>query len=464
MSVSVAAFARSRPLAAILGDEGFRLFFPLGALYAALWPFQWVLAFGLDLPLAHITPPALWHAHEMIFGAFGAALIGFITTAVPEWTDTPRPQGRFLYPMAALWGLGRLVGFFGADALDIFGALCDIAWLALLTGYVVRVSVLKRSDSLLAFIGWIGALAACETVVRYGFVFEEIELAQRMLYLSGFVFLGLLGLALARITVAVTNLVLDPSETTSPFRPHPGRLNLAPGLVALAIAGDLAGLSPAASGYLAMAAGAAFMDRVGEAFVGREMLRGEIMVLAGSSLLAGAGLILLGLARLGAPLAETTGLHVALMGGLGLGVLAVFSIAGLLHAGQPLFFTRATRLAAVLLVAAVALRVLPDLGLLPQPPGPPYAGAALLWAAAFLIWLKVYWPLLSSAETLGARQCGAAPPAGREEAAQGQAGGAPKAASQAFAAELARAPASAALMPGLNRLEPRPNTETPADR
>ena len=405
MTVSIAAPVRTLPLTKILGDEGFRLFFPLGALYAALWPFQWVLVFGLDLPLARTTPPALWHAHEMIFGAFGAALIGFITTAVPEWTDTQRPRGGFLYPMAALWGAGRLVGFLGADILGIVGAVCDIAWLVLLTGYVVRVSVAKHTDSLLAFVLWIGALAACEAVVRYGFLMEQIDLAQHILHAAGFVFLGLLGLALARISVAVTNLVLDPTETTSPFRPHPGRLNLAPGLVALAAAGDLAGLSPAASGYLAIAAGAAFMDRVGEAFVGREMLRGEILVLAGSSGLAGAGLMLVGFARLGAPLAEAAGLHVALMGGLGLGVLAVFSIAGLLHSGQALVFTRTTRLAAVLLVAAVALRVLPDLGLVPQPHGPPYAGAALLWAAAFLLWLRAYWPLLSSAETLGARQC-----------------------------------------------------------
>lgn len=405
MTVAAAGPAHALPLAKILGDEGFRLFFPLGALYAALWPFQWVLVFGLDLPLARTTPPALWHAHEMIFGAFGAALIGFITTAVPEWTDTQRPQARFLFPMAALWSGGRLVGFLGADLLGWFGALFDIVWLLLLVGYVARISLRKRTDSLLAFVFWIGALAACEVAARYAFLVEDVELAQRMLHAAGFVFLGLLGLALARVTVAVTNLVLDPTEATSPFRPHPGRLNLAPGLVALAIAGDLAGLSPAAGGYLMIAAGAAFMDRVGEAFVGREMLRAEIMVLAGSSLLAGAGLILVGLARLGAPLAEVTGLHAALMGGLGLGVLAVFSIAGLLHTGQLLSFARATRFAVLLLVAAVALRVLPDLGLMPQPPGPPYAGAAILWAAAFLLWLKTYWPALSDPATLAARRC-----------------------------------------------------------
>lgn len=395
MSAAATDMREAASLPAVLADEGFRLFFPLGALYAALWPFQWVLVFGFDLPLARTMPPALWHGHEMIFGAFGAALIGFITTAVPEWTDTRRPQGKFLFPMAALWSGGRIVGFFGADLLGPLGALCDIAWLLLLAGYVARVSVQKRTDSLLAFIAWIAALAACEIAVRYAFLVADIELAQLMLRAAGLVFLGLLGLALARITVAATNLILDPTEATAPFRPHPGRLNLAPGLVALAIAGDLGGLSPEASGYLMIAAGAAFMDRAGEAFVGREALRTEILVLAGSSLLAGAGLILIGLARLGAPLAEVTGLHAALMGGLGLGVLAVFSIAGLLHTGQALVFTRGTKLAFLLLVAAVALRVLPDLALVPQPPGPPYAFAALLWAAAFLLWLRIYWPALS---------------------------------------------------------------------
>ena len=95
----------------------------------------------------------------------------------------------------------------------------------------------------------------------------------------------------------------------------------------------------------------------------------------------------------------------ALMGGLGLGVLAVFSIAGLLHTGQLLSFARATRFAVLLLVAAVALRVLPDLGLMPQPPGPPYAGAAFLWAASFLLWLKTHWPALSDPATLAARRC-----------------------------------------------------------
>ena len=282
----------------------------------------------------------------------------------------------------------------GADFAGTLGAIFDLTWLILLVVYMAHISIIKRTDRLLAFIGWIAALTICEAAVRLCFHLGAIELASHLLRISGLVFVGLLGVALARITVPVTNLVLDPTEQTSPFRPHPGRLNLAPGLVAVAVAVDLAGFSNAVCGYTLIAAGAAFLDRVGEVFIGRSALRAEVASLAGSSAFAGAGLLLLGAAQLGAPISAVAGLHVALMGGLGLGVLAVFCIAGLLHTGHSLNFSWSARLAMVCLVVAVGLRVLPDLELMPQPSGPPYALTACFWAAAFLLWLKDYWPRL----------------------------------------------------------------------
>ncbi|MDQ8698245.1 NnrS family protein [Hyphomicrobium sp. LHD-15] len=385
----------------ILSDEGFRLFFPLAAIHAALWPFLWVAAFGLGLPFATAIPPDLWHAHEMLIGSFGAALIGFLTTAVPEWTDTERLHGRSLIVLAALWGTARVVGLVGAEALGLVGALCDVLWLALLVAYLIRVSHSKRTTRFIGLTLWISCLLVTETVTRYAFlnIATEADLAERTVHLTGFVFLAVLALALARITVPVTNLVLDPSQQTSPFRPHPGRMNLAPGLVGLLVAAEAAGFSEPTIGYLCIAAGAAFMDRVAESFIGREIIRAEILALAGSAALAGLGLILLGLSHLGFQLSEYAGLHVALMGGLGLGVLTVFSIAGLRHTGQALGFLRQTRLALLLLVAAMMLRVVPEIWPTEILPTAPYTLVALLWAAAFLLWLKVYWPFIRDPAT-----------------------------------------------------------------
>lgn len=402
------AATRSAPTAAAvlkasLGAEGLRLFFPLSAVQAGLWPLLWIFVHGFDLPLARTTPPGLWHAHEMLFGAYGAALIGFLTTAIPEWTDTRRPQGRTLFLLAGLWLPGRLIGLIGSDVLVPLAGATDAAWLGWLALYVLRISWAKRTDRLLAFLFWIVLLFIAELACRWGFLSADPSLAQRALLIAGLAFLGLLGLALARVTPPITNQILDPTEATTPFRPHPGRMSLAPGLVALLVGGEAAGLSSTVTAYLAIAAGAAFLDRVAESFVGRESFRAEIAVLGASSALAGAGLLMIGASRLGAPLAETAGLHLSLMGGLGLGVMAVFGLAGLLHTGQPLRLDVPTRMALLLLILSVAVRVAPDLGV--SVPGPAHGIASMLWALAFALWLRSYWPLFANPQTASGDYC-----------------------------------------------------------
>lgn len=393
------------PLHRVLSDEGFRIFFPLAALHAALWPLIWAGIWSLDLPFAGDLPPGVWHGYEMVFGAWGAALIGFLTTAAPEWTDTPRLRGRALWVLAAAWGVGRLAGLTGWDPLLWPGALADALWLFALPGYLLHLSWRKRTTRVLSFAGWTFALALAGMAARWHMIAGDAGQAAVSLRFAGLLFTGLLALALARIAVPVTNIVLDPTETTSPFRPHPGRLNLAPGLVALALAGGLAGLSPAVTGFLWLAAGAAFMDRMAEGFVGRESLRAEILVMGAASGFTGLGLLAYGAAALGAPWGAAAALHLALMGGLGLGVLAVLAIAGRFHTGQGLGLNPLTKAAFLLAGAATLLRALPEMGLLPWPPGPLHLLAAALWSAAFLAWLADYWPAIRDPATLNAHQC-----------------------------------------------------------
>lgn len=407
-----AEVARAAPQGVIeaLSDEGFRLFFPLGALYAALWPMLWVVVLQYDLPLARTVPPALWHAHEMLIGAFGAALIGFITTAAPEWTDTPPPRGRVLWALAGLWALGRGVGVLGWDGMGALGAVVDLAWLTALLVYLIRLSLNRRTDRLIAFAFWLAVLILCVAATRFGFLVAQIEFATRAIQLVGFAYLGLLGMALARITVPVTNLVLDPTEATSPFRPHPGRLHLAPGLVLVAMVAIAIEPSPAVTGFVIFAAGAAFMDRVSEAFIGRAALRTEIMLLAGSSACAGLGLMMVGAAMLGALWTAIAGLHLAFMGGLGLGVYAVFCIAGLLHTDRPLGFSWPLKLGVLAICLSVALRIAPELGVLTA--GPALSLSALFWAAGFLIWLLSNWTAILNV----GGQAQASPQAGQSSA------------------------------------------------
>jgi uncharacterized protein involved in response to NO len=375
----------SADLARAMSAEGLRLMFPLAALHAALWPFLWVVVWSLDLPFAVSSLPRHWHAQE--------------------WTDTQRLSGRPLFLAAGLWAGARLLGFFAVENGWLLGLVFDQAWMLFLLTYALRLSWIKKSTGLLGFILFVTTFAAAAALLRIAIALEAYDLSDRAIRILGLSLLGLLGLALARITVPVTNLILDPTEKTSPYRPHPGRIHLSAGLTMLVIVAEAATLSDAVRGYLMLAAGAAFLDRVAEGFVGREGFSFELGGLWLSSALAGIGLLVCGLSLIGLDLPWLGGLHLALMGGLGLGVLQVLSIAGLLHTGQPLLFSKTTRMAILLLVLSVLLRILSEFAPSLTLPFSAYGFSSALFSLSFLLWAKAYIPLLWSPATVDQERC-----------------------------------------------------------
>jgi len=376
-------------------SEGLKLFFPVAALHAMLLPLLWVTLFGFDLPFARQVPPGQWHAHEMIFGTYGAALAGFLTSAIPEWTDTAPRRGRALLLLLGLWLPGRLIGLVGADALIALAAATDLAFYALLFWYALCPMLERRNARHASFVFWVGLFILVEVAIRAAWLAGAYDVSGRLLHAALSIFVIFLSLALARIGVAVINNALDPSGETTPYRPHPGRQNLTAALVALQLAAALFWPTSRVSDWFALAAAAAFFDRLAEWFIGRAVLRFEVLALAAANAFAGLGFLAIGLAGLGAPVGAATGLHLVSIGALGLAVMAVFVIAGLRHSGYDLVLPAAAKLAFATIACAGLVRVLPELGIGTAWLGLHYALAAGLWSAAFAIWLAGYWPILT---------------------------------------------------------------------
>lgn len=392
MSVSVDRSVRLQPL--LLLDEGLRLFFPVAALHGALWPLLWTLVLPLDLPFSGVVPQGQWHAHEMVFGTCAAALAGFLTSAVPEWTDTDRPRGPALLLLVGVWLPGRIVGLLAADALVPLALAGDAAFLSLLLAHVAVPMARRRLWRHWSFAAWLVVLVAAEMAIRLAWMAGEFALAQRLLVASLLVFVILFALSLSRINVVVLNLALDPSGETTPYKPHPGRQNLAAGLTALYAAAQLAFPQSSAPAFLALAAGAAFMDRLAEWFVGRSVLASHVLALAGANAAAGTGLLLIGAGQLGASVSPAAGLHILGMGCLGLALLAVFAIAGLRHTGRILAMPWQARAAFLLVAMAALVRTAPETGLVAALHGLHYGLAGLLWASAFGLWLQGFLPFM----------------------------------------------------------------------
>lgn len=374
--------------------EGLLLFFPAAALYAMLLPLIWVTLYGFTLPFASDIPAGQWHAHEMIFGVYGAALAGFLTSAVPEWTDTPPRRGRDLLILMALWLPGRVIGLLGIELLMPVAAVGDVAFFGLLLWYVASALIARGSTHHASFAGWLGLFVLTELAIRAAWLSGHHAIAGRLLHAALMIFLVFFSLAIARINVVVINLALDPSGDSTPYRPHPGRQNLTAILVSLYAAAALLFPQSQVPAYLALAASAAFFDRLAEWFIGRAVLRTQVLALAAANAFAGGGFLLTGLSALGAPVAMATGVHMLSVGALGLAVLSVLVIAGLRHTGRPLDLPWQAHIAIVLMIGAGLIRVLPELSIGSFLLGPHYAISAALWTAAFALWLVGFLPLL----------------------------------------------------------------------
>ncbi|MBT5073420.1 MAG: NnrS family protein [Kordiimonadaceae bacterium] len=116
----------------ILFSAGFRVFFPLGALGAVLLLPYWVMLItGFVDYLPSYFTPAAWHQHEMIFGVFAPIIIGFLFTAVPNWTGKPSPKGAPLALLGLLWIAGRVAVFNGELLPDYLPLVLDVSLLPL---------------------------------------------------------------------------------------------------------------------------------------------------------------------------------------------------------------------------------------------------------------------------------------------------------------------------------------------
>jgi uncharacterized protein involved in response to NO len=104
----VLPIAPSRGLA--LFALGFRPFYLVASVFAALSVVVWIGGYAGVLPMAYGGDPVR-HGHEMIFGFAVAVIVGFLFTAGRNWSNRPTPHGPLLAAFVALWLAGRLLAF-----------------------------------------------------------------------------------------------------------------------------------------------------------------------------------------------------------------------------------------------------------------------------------------------------------------------------------------------------------------
>jgi uncharacterized protein involved in response to NO len=369
-----------------LWSMGFRPFYLLAALFAAIAVPVWLAAYH-----GHVGLDVTWHAREMLFGFAPAVLAGFLFTAVRNWTGLPTPAGAVLVGLAALWLLARLLLFGG---LAVPGAVADALFLPAV-GLAIAVPLFRsgnrRNYKVLAIVAALALLDLAAHLARLGVLPAA---AQRAAVLGA---LDLFAILMAVMAGRVIPAFIGNAIPGARLRRVPVVEWLAFGtLVILFVAGLLRPwLALPAAFRVGFAAACAVAHAVRLAFWYPWQTRGNALLwmLPAAYAWIPFAFALRACAEAGviAPVLATHALTIGAMGSL---MLAMMMRSALGHTGRPLV-AGPWELTAYLLVQAAALvRVF---GGMAWQPGysATLTAAGVLWSAAFGVFLCRFLPLLS---------------------------------------------------------------------
>ncbi len=94
-----------------LFNLGFRPFFLLSAIFAAILMLLWGLLYSQLIQLNSYYGFIDWHSHEMLFGYAAAVIAGFLLTAVRNWTNIDTISHMPLAILSGIWLLARILPF-----------------------------------------------------------------------------------------------------------------------------------------------------------------------------------------------------------------------------------------------------------------------------------------------------------------------------------------------------------------
>lgn len=376
-----------------LFSAGFRPFFLLGALWAAVAIPLWLAVFAGRSDLPTMLAPAVWHVHEMVFG-YGAAIVaGFLLTAIPNWTGRLPLQGGPLMVLVLLWAAGRAAVLCSAPIGAPAAALLDLAFPVLFLAVVAREILAGRNWRNLPMLGALALLFLGNLLVHLEVLglTETAALGNRLGVATLLMLISFVG---GRVVPSFTrNWLAKARPDVSEPAPFGTVDRIALALTGLALALWVALPESVTASAAELAAGLALALRLARwqgGATGREPLLSILHVGYGWLAL---GLVLLAVNGVAPLLPPTTALHALTVGGIGTVTLAMMTRVSLGHTGRTLTAGRGTQSIYGLVTLAALLRLLAPLG------GGEYllllslAGAA--WCGAFGLFLLLYVGALS---------------------------------------------------------------------
>ena len=369
-----------------LWNLGFRPFYLLAGTFAAIAVPIWVANFSGWAATSDYLRNPLWHAHEMIFGYAFAVIVGFLFTAVRNWTNRPTPTGMTLAAIAALWIAGRIAV---ALPFPMLAAGIDTAFALAATAGIAVPIIAGANRRNIFFIFLLLAIGAANLAFHLGMAGVIDVPVQRGLQFGLNVVIFIMVVMGGRVIPMFTANAIPGAQPVRKVWLE----RFALGSVLAVMAADLADLPPAGMALVAGIAGAANAWRFLLWQPWRTFGKPLVWILH----LSYAWIVAYFLLRVPAAwgwVSPGLASHAATVGAIGGLTLGMMTRTSRGHTGRPLESGAAETACYVLIQLAAVFRVFAPLAV------PDYTRHAvicsgLLWTAAFVLFVGAYWPILT---------------------------------------------------------------------
>ena len=370
---------------------GFRPFFLGAAAWAALALGLWLLVLGGALQLPSHFDALSWHRHEMLFGFVGAAISGFLLTAIPNWSGRLPVAGWPLAGLFAVWLGARAAVFVSAQAGAILASLLDVGFfvlLAALAGREVR-SAANRNAPLVGLVLLFGAANALDHAAASGLI-RDPDLGIRAGVGLVVMMMSVVG---GRIIPSFTRNWLAKRQVRSGLPGQPGRFDrLVLAATAVGLLGWILLPESRAGGLLLVAAGLMQAARLARWRGDRCLVEPFVLILHIGYGWIPVGLLLLGALKLGMDVPASAAIHALTAGAMATLILGVMTRSALSYTARPLEAGAGTMLIYIAITVAASSRVILSFGGMDYALGLRLSGLA--WATAFAGFLLFYGPIL----------------------------------------------------------------------
>ena len=374
----------------LMFSAAFRPFFLLVGLFACFSIVLWLTSFfGIFSLLPVGSNPITWHGHEMFFGLMGAAIGGFLFTAVASWTGRPAVHDTPLLAMIVCWLAGRIAMSLTAHLHPALVAAVDLSYLMLVLLVLARELYLAGNRRNYILLVVIGILLLCNVLYHLTPIttLPGDQWGTRGATMTIILLISIIG---GRVIPAFTRNWLNLKQVESPSPIEFNRFDIAT-IACTVVLIPLWVFIPShfVTGMVLLIAALLHAIRVSRWRGLKTWREPLLLVLHGAYCWIPIGFSILGVSVL-MQQPVSGGIHALTIGAMTTMMMAVSSRAALGHTGRVPSPSPVLTVAFILISASALLRVLASRLVLQML----IWGAGLLWLAAFFCYLYAVLPIL----------------------------------------------------------------------